>query len=220
MSESPEEQTVPDSKEAERLDGLVWEWVEERGFGWIEYHGGRVFAHISGFRKGRVPRKGDELTFVLREDSAGRLSATDVILRKEHEGPGVWACLQLVVLLVLPVLAGLKLPGPVWVAPLVMLVMSVLAWIAYRSDKKAAEVGAWRVSETMLHLLEIFGGWPGAFLAQHRYRHKTRKASYQMIFQSIVFLYLLTSLDMVLNHQIWDLFVKALDDNGILYPWD
>ncbi|MDE0835608.1 MAG: DUF1294 domain-containing protein [Akkermansiaceae bacterium] len=66
--------------------------------------------------------------------------------------------------------------------------MRWLSWRTYRSDKKAAEVGAWRVSETMLHALELFGGWPGAFLAQKRYRHKTRKASYQAIFQSIVFL--------------------------------
>lgn len=203
-------------KEPERLEGRVTEWVDERGFGWVEYDGGSLFAHIREFKKGRVPVEGDELTFVLGLDPVGRQCATNLILQKEHEGPGVWACVQLTVLLVLPVLAGLKLPGPVWAAPLGMLVMSVLAWLSYRSDKRAAEAGAWRVSETMLHMLELFGGWPGAFLAQGRYRHKTRKASYQAIFQSIVFLYLLVSLDVVLDHKLWDLLVEVLTDSGIL----
>ena len=83
------ESDVDRSKEPERLDGEVWEWVEERGFGWIEYEGGRLFAHIRAFRKGRVPVKGDELTFILGQDPLGRPCATGLILKKEHEGPGV-----------------------------------------------------------------------------------------------------------------------------------
>ena len=124
--------------------------------------------------------------------------------------------MQLGVLLVLPVLAGLKIQSSFWIAPMWIILLSTLAWLAYRSDKKAAEIGAWRVSETMLHTLELFGGWPGAFLAQRRYRHKTRKASYQAIFQSIVFLYLIASLDVVTNHQLWIQMVDLLEDAGML----
>lgn len=200
----------------ERLDGIVWDWVEERGFGWVEHGCNRFFAHIKEFKKGRVPVKGDEVTFVLGVDPQGRPCATKLLLDKEHEGPGLWACLQLVVLLVLPVMAGLKLSGSLWLTTLGLLVVSVLAWVAYRSDKKAAESGAWRVSETMLHLLEISGGWPGAFLAQRRYRHKTRKESYQAIFQSIVLLYQLFSLDMVLDHHLWSQLVEILQESGLL----
>jgi uncharacterized membrane protein YsdA (DUF1294 family)/cold shock CspA family protein len=203
-------------KGAQRLSGLVAEWVEGRGFGWVENGGVRVFAHIREFRKGRVPATGDEVTFLLGLDPLGRPCATNLILKNEHAGPGTWACVQLAVLLILPLLAGLKLPGPGWMLPAGILVMSALAWRTYRSDKKAAEAGAWRVSETMLHALELFGGWPGAFLAQQRYRHKTRKASYQAIFQSIVFLYLLASLDIVMDHQLWDELVQLLGESGVL----
>lgn len=199
-----------------RLLGVVSLWYEERGFGWIEDDSGRHFAHIRDFRKGRVPVKGDELTFELGLDSKGRSCATKLVLKNPHSGPGVWACVQLAVLLVLPLMAGIRLPGSGWLPVSVMLVMSVAAWRAYRSDKKAAEEGAWRVSETMLHSLELLGGWPGAFLAQRRYHHKTRKASYQAIFQSIVFLYLLASLDLLLDHRLWDQLVQLLVESGIL----
>ena len=204
------------AKGPERLDGRISEWVEERGFGWVQHGGESLFAHIREFRKGRVPEKGDEVTFVRGLDPVGRPCAKSLLLKKEHAGPGLWACLQLVVLLVLPLLAGLKLPIATWAVPVAMLVVSVTAWITYRSDKKAAEAGSWRVSETMMHLLEILGGWPGAFLAQRRYRHKTRKASYQLIFQSIVFLYQLVSLDIVLDHGLWSRLVEILSDSGVL----
>ena len=55
-----------------------------------------------------------------------------------------------------------------------------------RSDKARAENGTWRTPEKVLHLLELAGGWPGALVAQWRYRHKTRKVSYQISFWLIV----------------------------------
>ncbi len=91
-----------------------------------------------------------------------------------------------------------------------------MAWFTYRSDKEAAATGGWRVSETTLHALELAGGWAGAFLAQRRYRHKTRKASYQAIFQSIVFLYQLAALDVVLDHKLWEQLVEVLAESGVL----
>jgi uncharacterized membrane protein YsdA (DUF1294 family)/cold shock CspA family protein len=204
------------AKAPERVSGRVSEWVEERGFGWVENGEGRLFAHIREFPKGRVPVKGDEVSFLPGLDPLGRPCATGLFLKKAHVGPGLWAWVQLAVLLALPFLAGLKLPVAGWAVPAAMLVVSVAAWRTYRSDKKAAEAGAWRVSETMLHLLELLGGWPGAFLAQRRYRHKTRKASYQAIFQSIVFLYQLVSLDVVMDHQLWDALVVLLAESGML----
>ncbi|MBF0673163.1 MAG: DUF1294 domain-containing protein [Salinibacterium sp.] len=58
-------------------------------------------------------------------------------------------------------------------------IASVIAYAAYRSDKAAANRGAWRVSESSLHIVALLGGWPGAFLAQVALRHKTVKASFQ-----------------------------------------
>ena len=60
--------------------------------------------------------------------------------------------------------------------------MSVLAYIAYAVDKKAAIKRRQRVSEKSLHLLGLLGGWPGALLAQQQLRHKTQKTAFQVTF--------------------------------------
>ena len=61
-------------------------------------------------------------------------------------------------------------------------VISMLAYITYAIDKKAAINNRRRVSEKTLHLLGVVGGWPGAFLAQQRLRHKTQKTAFQVTF--------------------------------------
>jgi uncharacterized membrane protein YsdA (DUF1294 family) len=81
-------------------------------------------------------------------------------------------------LLVLPVIAGLRFGAAFkWVGAYVVL-LSVLTYWAYAVDKRRAEDRTWRVPEARLHLLELLGGWPGAFLAQRRLRHKCSKGSY------------------------------------------
>ncbi len=189
--------------EGRRLEGLISGWETDRGFGWVQYEGGSLFAHISEFTKGFVPRKGDEVSFVPGCDPKGRPSATSVVAKRKDRGTSVRACLKLLPFLILPFWANLKLPVAVWMVPTAMLPMSIAAWIMYRDDKNRAASGRWRVTETELHGLELFGGWPGAFLAQRKFHHKTRKLSYQMIFWAIVFLYQLASLDRVLDHLLW-----------------
>jgi uncharacterized membrane protein YsdA (DUF1294 family)/cold shock CspA family protein len=63
---------------------------------------------------------------------------------------------------------------------------SLFAYLLYGHDKIRAIRGGWRVSEATLHLLELAGGWPGAWVAQQTMRHKTVKASYQLIYRAIV----------------------------------
>tara|TARA_R110000751_G_scaffold15778_1_gene50766 strand:- start:928 stop:1167 length:240 start_codon:yes stop_codon:yes gene_type:complete len=58
----------------------------------------------------------------------------------------------------------------------------MLAYITYAIDKKSAINNRRRVSEKTLHLLGVVGGWPGAFLAQQRLRHKTQKTAFQVTF--------------------------------------
>ena len=72
-----------------------------------------------------------------------------------------------------------------------MLVMSVIAFVAYGWDKRQAKLNRWRTPEKTLHLLALLGGWPGAILAQRFFRHKTRKLSFQAAFWVIVALHLL-----------------------------
>jgi uncharacterized membrane protein YsdA (DUF1294 family) len=73
--------------------------------------------------------------------------------------------------------------------------VSFLTFLAYRSDKRRAEGGRWRIPESTLHLAEFIGGWPGAFLAQRVFRHKTAKLSYQVSFWSIVLVHQLIAAD-------------------------
>lgn len=61
-------------------------------------------------------------------------------------------------------------------------VMSVIAFIIYAKDKNAAEYGKWRTSENTLHTLSLFGGWPGAAIAQSFLRHKSKKISFRVTY--------------------------------------
>ncbi len=200
MQEESKEINIP----AVRLEGRISGWEMERGFGWVEYEGGSLFAHISEFKKGFVPRKGDDVTFLTGADPMGRPCAKSIKTMRKNAGPTIKACVKLLPLLILPFMANLKLPFAAWMLPAAMLPMSVAAWMMYRDDKNRAAAGRWRVTETELHGLELFGGWPGAFLAQQKFRHKTRKLSYQAIFWSIVLLYQLLALDMVMDHRLWN----------------
>ena len=65
-------------------------------------------------------------------------------------------------------------------------VVSIYTFFAYRSDKRRAQAGEWRIPESTLHTAELLGGWPGGFLAQQAFRHKTSKSSFQFTFWLIV----------------------------------
>jgi uncharacterized membrane protein YsdA (DUF1294 family) len=71
--------------------------------------------------------------------------------------------------------------------------------VVYAADKNRVRRGEWRVPEQMLHLVELIGGWPGAFVAQRRLRHKCSKASYQIVFWVIVLAQQFVALDFVLG---------------------
>jgi uncharacterized membrane protein YsdA (DUF1294 family) len=65
---------------------------------------------------------------------------------------------------------------------------SVLAFLLYWMDKRAALTDAWRTPENTLHLCALVGGWPGAVVAQQVLRHKTRKESFRAVFWMTVLL--------------------------------
>jgi len=107
--------------------------------------------------------------------------------------------LIVVTLLVLPVYAAHQLGiAFLWVILYAVLVSAATYWI-YAVDKRRAEAGSWRISEAQLHLLELLGGWPGAFLAQRRLRHKCSKGSYQMMFWLIVLAWQFAACDSLQN---------------------
>jgi len=111
------------------------------------------------------------------------------------------ALISLTLLLLIPAYAISRLAASVdWrILVGVPLVVSLGTFVAYRSDKRRAQAGEWRVPESTLHLAELAGGWPGAFLAQRTFRHKTSKVSYQVVFWVIVLSYQLVALDSLLG---------------------
>ena len=87
-----------------------------------------------------------------------------------------------------------------WAGAYGIVIGAITYWV-YARDKRRAEEGEWRVPEASLHLLELLGGWPGAFLAQRRLRHKCSKDSYQIVFWLIVLGYQFTAYDSLQNWQ-------------------
>jgi uncharacterized membrane protein YsdA (DUF1294 family) len=62
------------------------------------------------------------------------------------------------------------------------LVLSVTSFVMYGVDKTAARHGGSRIPEITLHLVALAGGWPGALVGRHVFRHKTRKQPFRTIF--------------------------------------
>jgi uncharacterized membrane protein YsdA (DUF1294 family) len=89
------------------------------------------------------------------------------------------------------------------------LVLSTVAYWVYAVDKRRAEEGLWRIPEAQLQLVELLDGWPGAFLAQRRLRHKCSKASYQVMFWLIVLAYQFAAYD---SFQNWCYTLAALNN--------
>ena len=68
----------------------------------------------------------------------------------------------------------------------IYMVMSGVTFIVYAVDKSAARNNRQRVSEKKLHLLALFGGWPGAWLAQNKLRHKSSKKKFKVVYAATV----------------------------------
>lgn len=76
---------------------------------------------------------------------------------------------------------------PWWIAA-VYGAMSLITFVAYGLDKRAARRSAPRTPENTLLVLGLLAGWPGALVAQQSFRHKTRKRTFRRAFWGTVVL--------------------------------
>lgn len=64
--------------------------------------------------------------------------------------------------------------------------LSLMTFLVYALDKRSARDNRRRISERTLHLASLFGGWPGAALAQRLLRHKSQKAPFRRLYRLTV----------------------------------
>lgn len=72
----------------------------------------------------------------------------------------------------------------------VVVVLSLVAFVVYGFDKRRAQKDGRRVSEKTLHMMSLFGGWPGALIGQRVFLHKTQKLGFRIVFWLCVMLHL------------------------------
>jgi uncharacterized membrane protein YsdA (DUF1294 family) len=64
--------------------------------------------------------------------------------------------------------------------------VSLLTFILYWKDKRAAEHGTSRTPEITLQSLSLIGGWPGGLFAQRIFHHKSNKKPFQLTYWLVV----------------------------------
>jgi uncharacterized membrane protein YsdA (DUF1294 family)/cold shock CspA family protein len=180
------------SRTAPRLAGVVTTWNDDRGFGFIKPEGGGkdIFLHFTALERGAArPYQGQKLTFEVAHDDTGRTKAlfAEPLVEAERAEPAppptsvVVGIGSISAFFTLYLVAGWRWGMPLSVGALYV-ALSILAFVMYAADKRAARRRRWRTPETTLLLVGLIGGWPGAIVAQQVLRHKTRKLSFRAKF--------------------------------------
>ncbi|WP_151750930.1 DUF1294 domain-containing protein [Acinetobacter bereziniae] len=193
-----------------RDQGRLVEWFDDKGYGFIQPNDGlkeRVFLHIKDFaQKGPRPIVGCALEYVVQLDGQGRykakqvtyLKATQTVHAKTNRTSQITLNaqkasslqpMQIICIVYIVALAILSISGLLnGMILLFVSIINVMTYWFYAQDKEAAQINQRRVPENILHILAFLGGWPAAWLAQQRLRHKTQKQPFRKIyFCTIVF---------------------------------
>ncbi len=94
-------------------------------------------------------------------------------------------------LLILPAIAIHQIvpAGQRRISLIYLILISAITYWFYWHDKQRAQSGNQRTPESLLHTLELIGGWPAAYIAQLKLHHKNAKTKYQFKFWAIICLY-------------------------------
>lgn len=168
-------------------NGIILNWNEEKGFGFIIPKSGKkaIFTHINDYSKRHhKPFKGLEVQYSIANDAKGRTCAVKVIPLSGHKKSSTHLkqkYLSMIVLLSFSSIIIFLFNKHLIPLSLISVyaVMSIITFIIYARDKSAAKSAAWRTPENTLHILSLLGGWPGANVAQSFLRHKSSKISFK-----------------------------------------
>jgi uncharacterized membrane protein YsdA (DUF1294 family)/cold shock CspA family protein len=185
------------------LTAKIVEWDDLKGFGFLQVGDKRLFLHRREFaERHKRPAVGDVIRFTVGVDAKGRACAKNAVHVNDGGRITLLAIAGLVCLLVLPAIALLRHGADFrWVGPYA-LVIGAVSYGSYALDKRRARAKEWRIPEVRLHITELLGGWPGAFIAQRRLRHKISKLRYQSVFWLIVLAYQFAAFDSLQNWRI------------------
>lgn len=184
------------------LKARIVQWNREKQYGFLQSGKTRVFVHIRDFAEHhKAPEVGDKILFEMGQDARGRTCAKNAVHVNDGGRISADHLLILTGLLLLPAAACYQWKLDWRLVAGYSVLMSGLAFAFYAADKRRARDKAWRVPELQLHLFELLGGWPGAFLAQRHYRHKCSKAPFQIVFWMIVLTFQFVAFDSLQNWQ-------------------
>jgi len=169
-----------------QTQGKISSWNDERGFGFITPDGGgeRAFFHIGTWSGEKRPVLEQSVRYQAGTDERGRPRAIKVRETGEQARTrrSVGWAFVLAAAFLGALAAGAALGRyPRWLCWL-HLGMSLLTYLMYYADKRAARRNDQRTPENVLHLAALLGGWPGALIAQQLHRHKSIKTSFRSVF--------------------------------------
>lgn len=72
-----------------------------------------------------------------------------------------------------------------------LIIINIIAFLAMWIDKRKAEKGKWRISETTLLLLGVLGGSIGGIIGMYTFRHKTKKKRFTIGMPAILIIEIL-----------------------------
>lgn len=166
--------------------GRVLQWDAAKGLGFVQGEAGgeRLLlrrADLTGRLRTRQPQAGEPVRFLaLGHGPQRRAARVSTLLppaapaRPAAASPSRPGSARLYIIPAFALLLGLihlSWPLPRFVTVLYG-ALSMALFLVYGLDKWAARRGQARVRESVLHVLALLGGWPGALLGQHIFRHK------------------------------------------------
>lgn len=181
-----------------RAKGKLISWNDERAFGFISplAGGADIFIHISAFsNRNFTPSLNAIVTYTPSKGKDGKPCAKNVIFSGNKASINQTKCseknqfsIYLASLFLVSITFTFLFISFSQGIVIAYWLMSLVTFTLYAVDKNKSIKGKWRIQESTLHIFSIFGGWPGAALAQQILRHKSQKHLLDLFFGVLLLL--------------------------------